>query len=189
MSAKKITNKSSSSKSSLNTTLAKRSIAVYPGSFDPITLGHVNIIERISAQFDEVIVLITDAPTKGYMFSKKERMELVQKALRKLKNIIVDSSADLTVNYLKEKKAKIIIRGIRAVSDFEYEMAMANMNKKLAPAIETLLVFASSDTHFISSRGVKEVARYGGNLKGLVPASVVEPLKHKFVKRGGQHAL
>lgn len=158
-------------------------IAVYPGSFDPITMGHVDIINRISPLFDEVIVLIAQSSQKQSLFTSEERQALIKKSLSHLKNIKVDIFEGLTVDYMKSHKAQVIVRGLRAVVDFEYEMTMANMNKKLAPQIETMLVFASPEYYFISSRGVKEVALNNGALTGLVPESVIPDLENKFVKK------
>lgn len=154
--------------------------AVYPGSFDPITLGHIDIIERISKIYDHVIVLISENPEKKSLFSTKEKTQLIKKALAHLKNVEVDVHEGLTVNYVKEKKAQVIVRGLRAVIDYEYELTMANMNKKLAPKIETVLIFASPELYFISSRGVKEVAKNKGSLKGMVSTHVEKALKSKL---------
>lgn len=154
--------------------------AVYPGSFDPITLGHVDIIERISKMYDQVIVLISESSQKTTLFTNAEKKALIEKSLSHLKNVSVDSHEGLTVDYLKAKKSQVIVRGLRAVVDFEYEMTMANMNKQLDPAIETVLIFASPEYYYISSRGVKEVAKFGGSLDGLVPQVVKEPLKQKM---------
>ncbi|KHD89753.1 MAG: phosphopantetheine adenylyltransferase [Bdellovibrio sp. ArHS] len=157
-------------------------IAVYPGSFDPITMGHVDIINRIAAVYDQVIVLVAQSSQKSSMFTAEERKDLIEKSLSHAKNVKVDIFGGLTVDYMKKAKAQIIVRGLRAVVDFEYEMTMANMNKKLAPEIETLLVFASPEYYYISSRGVKEVAANGGALKGLVPDVVIEALEKKIRK-------
>jgi pantetheine-phosphate adenylyltransferase len=156
--------------------------AVYPGSFDPITLGHVDIIERLTVIFDEVIVLVAKSSQKQSAFSTEERKTLIEKSLAHLKNIRVDIFEGLTTDYLKKEKAHVIVRGLRAVMDFEYEMTMASMNKKLAPDIETMLVFARPEYYYISSRGVKEVAANGGSLDGLVPLAVVHPLLKKLGK-------
>lgn len=153
-------------------------IAVYPGSFDPIHLGHIDIIQRISKVFDQVIVLISESADKKSHFTTADRKKLISESLKGLKNVSVDSHNGLTVDYLKKVKAKTIVRGLRAVVDFEYEMTMANMNKKLAPDIETLLVFASPEYYFISSRGVKEVAQHGGKLSDLVSANVIKALSN-----------
>jgi pantetheine-phosphate adenylyltransferase len=157
--------------------------AIYPGSFDPITLGHVDIIERISKMFDRVVVLVSESSQKSSLFTAKERKQLIEKSLSHLSNISVDIHEGLTVDYLKKKKAQVIVRGLRAVVDFEYEMTMANINKKLDPNLETLLVFASPEYYYVSSRGVKEVARYKGSLDGLVPDVVKAPLSKKIKAR------
>ena len=157
-------------------------VAVYPGSFDPITVGHVDIINRISPLYDQVIILIANSPQKTAMFSAEERKVLIEKSLSHLKNVKVDLFDGLTVEYMKKHKAQVIVRGLRAVSDFEYEMTMSSMNKKLSPDIETLLVFASPEYYFISSRGVKEVAINGGALNGLVPEVVAEAMHKKLRK-------
>ena len=151
-------------------------IAVYPGSFDPITLGHVDIIQRLSLVFEKVIVLVAKSSTKSGLFTPEERKALIQKTLKDLKNVEVDIYEGLTVNYLKKVNAKVIVRGLRAVVDFVYEMTMASMNKKLQPEFETMLMFAAPEYYYISSRGVKEVAANGGSLEGLVPDLVIQPL-------------
>lgn len=156
-------------------------IAVYPGSFDPITMGHVDIINRISPLYDQVIVLVAESSQKSAMFSLEERKVLIEKSLAHLKNIKVDFFKGLTTDYMKKHKAQVIVRGLRAVVDFEYEMTMANMNKKIAPEIETLLVFASPEYYYISSRGVKELAINGGALTDLVPDVVIEAMAKKLV--------
>lgn len=140
-------------------------VAVYPGSFDPITSGHIDIIKRISGHYDKVIVLVAQSSTKQSLFTAAERKALIEKALSFLPNIEVDIFEGLTVDYMKTHKANVIIRGLRAVVDFEYEMTMANMNRKIAPDIETLLVFASPEYYYVSSRGVKELAINGSTLR------------------------
>lgn len=155
-------------------------IAVYPGSFDPITTGHLDIIERISHIFDHVIVLVADSNEKKYMFSADERAKFIHQATEKNHKVEVDIFKGLTVDYMKSKKADVIVRGLRAVADFEYEGTLASMNKRLAPQIETFMVFSRPEYYFISSRGVKEVARNGGELKGLVPDFVIPDLMNKL---------
>lgn len=157
-------------------------IAVYPGSFDPITNGHIDIIQRISKIFPEVIILVAHSQQKQSFCTLEEKMSLIRNSLQHLKNVKVDAFSGLTVDYMKSQNAQVIVRGLRAVVDFEYEMTMANMNKKLSPEIETMLVFATPEYYYISSRGVKEVASNGGSLEGLVPDVVSQFLKSKFNK-------
>ncbi|HRO67981.1 MAG TPA: pantetheine-phosphate adenylyltransferase [Pseudobdellovibrionaceae bacterium] len=157
-----------------------RRVAVYPGSFDPITVGHVDIITRISRVFDEVIVLVAQSSQKSSLFSGEERKALIEKTLSHIPNMRVDVFGGLTVDYMRKNNAHVIVRGLRAVVDFEYEMTMSSVNQKLAPDIETMLVFARPEFYYISSRGVKEVAMNGGALQGLVPDNVIEPLKKKL---------
>lgn len=157
-------------------------IAIYPGSFDPITLGHVDIIERVARNFDRVIVLIASAPDKQSLFTPEVRKGLIEGSLAHLGNVEVDIHEGLTIDYARARGAKVLVRGLRAVVDFEYEVSMANMNAKLAPDIETLLVFARPEYYFLSSRSVKEVARHHGELGGLVPAPAQEALIQVFKK-------
>ncbi|MDG0816940.1 pantetheine-phosphate adenylyltransferase [Bdellovibrio svalbardensis] len=157
-------------------------IAVYPGSFDPITMGHVDIINRMSPLYDQVIVLVAESSQKSALFTLEERKVLIEKSLSHLKNVKVDFFKGLTTDYMKKHNAQVIVRGLRAVVDFEYEMTMANMNKKIAPEIETLLVFASPEYYYISSRGVKELAFNGGALTDLVPDVVIDAMAKKLKK-------
>lgn len=154
--------------------------AIYPGSFDPITLGHVDIIERISLIFDQVIVLVSESSQKSSLFSGEEKKALIEKALVNKKNVSVEIHSGLTVDYAKKHKAAVIVRGLRALGDFEYEMTMAHMNRKLDSNIDTMIVFANPQYQYISSRGVKEVARHKGALKGLVPNVVIPALEEKM---------
>lgn len=155
-------------------------VAVYPGSFDPITMGHVDIITRICRVFDEVIVLVAHSNQKNSLFTPEERKELIEVTFKNLSNMKVDISSGLTVDYMKKHNSHVIVRGLRAVVDFEYEMTMASINHKLDADIETMLVFARPEFYYISSRGVKEVAMNGGALKGLVPETVIDPLNKKL---------
>jgi pantetheine-phosphate adenylyltransferase len=159
-----------------------KKVAVYPGSFDPITMGHVDIINRISPYFEKVIVLVANSSQKVSLFSAEERQILIQKSLSHLPRIEVDIFDGLTVDYMRKNSAQVIVRGLRAVADFEYEMTMASMNKKLSPEFETFLVFASPEYYYISSRGVKEVGINHGALQGLVPLPVEQALQQKFKK-------
>lgn len=153
---------------------------VYPGSFDPITLGHIDIIRRIVANLGRITVLISQNPSKSHLFTVEERVDLARKALRGIQGVDVDWHEGLTVDYLRERRASVIVRGLRAVSDFEYEFVMANMNKKLAPDIETMIVFASPEFYYVSSKTVKEVALNGGSVKSLVPSVVEKALNRKY---------
>ena len=155
-------------------------IAVYPGSFDPITMGHIDIIQRVSKIFDQVIVLVSNSSDKNYMFSAVERENFIKQCFSEQKNVFVDSHQGLTIDYMRIKNAQVIIRGLRAVADFEYEGTLANMNHRLAPDIETFMVFSRPEYYFISSRGVKELARNGGNTLGLVPDFVAPELIKKL---------
>lgn len=175
----------------MNNSVAARSssphrTAVYPGSFDPITLGHVDIIERVAQLFEKVIVLIAVAPDKAGLFDIDERIRLIKQSLGDLKNVEVDVHEGLTVDYLKKKKSSVLVRGLRAVVDFEYEVSMANINRKLAPDIETVLILASPEYYFVSSRAVKEVAVHGGALNGLVNEEVAAALEKKLSKKKGK---
>lgn len=158
----------------------KRRIAVYPGSFDPITLGHRDILQRMLPSFDKVIMLISVNRNKAGLFTPDERAELAREALKDLPGVEVDTHAGLTVDYMKKHGAGVILRGLRAVTDFEYELVMANMNKKLAPDIETMIVFASPEFYYVSSNTVKEVAFHGGKVTDLVPANVSQAMMKKF---------
>lgn len=154
--------------------------AVYPGSFDPITLGHLDIIRRIQPLLGEITLLISNNPQKKYLFTVDERLQLARRSLRGIRGVKVDVHRGLTVEYLLEKKYNVIVRGLRAVSDYEYELVMANMNKKLAPQIETLIVFANPEFYYVSSTTVKEVAMSGGKVRDLVPSVVATALKEKY---------
>jgi len=159
---------------------SRKKIAVYPGSFDPITLGHVDIIQRISKLFDEVVVLVAHSAEKKSLFSAKERIDLIRTSLRGIKNVRVDQHQGLTVEYAHQCGAQVLVRGLRAVVDFEYEASMGNINKTIDPGIETILIFSAPEFYFISSRMVKDVAKNGGPLKDLVPTPVIAALKSKF---------
>ena len=156
--------------------------AVYPGSFDPITQGHIDIIERLTHIFDHITVLVAQSSQKTSTFTAPERKALIEKALGSIQGVHVEIFEGLTTDYMARNQAHVIVRGLRAVSDFEYEMTMACMNKKLAPNIETMLVFARPEFYYISSRGVKEIAQNGGDLNGLIPSAVINDVKNRFKK-------
>lgn len=150
-------------------------IAVYPGSFDPITNGHLDIIERSSKIFDKLIVGILRNPDKkNPLFDVDERIELIKKATAHIKNVEIESFDGLLVNYMKSHNASVIIKGLRAVSDFEYELQMAHVNHKLAPNVETLFMMTSAQSSFLSSSIVKQVGQFKGCIKGLVPDTILE---------------
>jgi len=156
--------------------------AVYPGSFDPFTNGHLDLIERSTHLFDHLIVAVLRNETKRPLFSVAERVVMIEEVLedRRFPNVEVDSFEGLLVDYATRKGATVLIRGIRAISDYEYELQMALMNRRLQPAIETVFLMASEAYSFISSRLVKEVAGLGGNVSGLVPPVVEARLRKKL---------
>lgn len=155
-------------------------IAVYPGTFDPPTNGHIDLVQRSLRIFDEVVVAIAANPKKTPLFSLDERVTMFREATRDLKNVVIEGFDGLLVDYIRKKQAVATIRGLRAVSDFEYEMQMALMNRRLDSMIETVFLMPSEEYSFITSTIVREVASYGGNVSSLVPAVVVERLKQKF---------
>jgi pantetheine-phosphate adenylyltransferase len=155
-------------------------LAICPGSFDPVTLGHVDIIERASRLFDQVIVVIFTNPQKAPLFTADERAALLRECVSHVPNVTVDSSSGLLTDYATSKGAQAIVRGLRVISDFEAEFQMARMNKKLAPALETVFMMTSNEYSFLSSSLVKEVASFGGCVRQLVPDRVADRLKEKF---------
>ncbi|MDH5364941.1 MAG: pantetheine-phosphate adenylyltransferase [Dehalococcoidia bacterium] len=158
-------------------------IAVYPGTFDPITNGHLDIINRALAVFDKLIIGIYDQPGKQLLFSLEERMDMAEKAVADLPNVCVKSFSGLAVDFVREVKGEVMIRGLRVSSDFEREFEMALMNKKLAPDIELICLMTSSEYQFLSSSLIKEVAKLGGCLRGMVPDHVATALRGKFSVR------
>ncbi len=162
-------------------TVEMKKIAVYPGSFDPITNGHIDIITRGLRMFDEMIILVAYNPNKSSLFSVEERMDLVRKCL-KGNNVRVDCSSGLLVDYVKSKGANVILRGLRAVSDFEYEFQMALINRRLNRDIETVFLMTGYQWFYTSSNLIKEAASLGGSVQGLVPDLVNERLQQLFGK-------
>jgi pantetheine-phosphate adenylyltransferase len=157
------------------------STVIYPGSFDPLTCGHMDIIERSVRLFDRVTVAILTNPQKTPLFTAEERREIIQEIVTgRFQNVDIDIFNGLLVDYAKRKNAKAIIRGIRAVTDYEYEFQMALMNRRLEPQIETVFMMPAENFSFLSSSIVKEVARLGGSVTGLVPESVEQRLKERF---------
>ncbi len=155
-------------------------IAVYPGSFDPVTNGHVDIIERSARVFDKVYVAILQNSTKNPLFSVSERKELITRVTKHIPNIEVTDFGGLLVDFMKEKEASVIVKGLRAVSDFEYEFQMALTNRQLAPNIETFFMMTSAQNQYLSSSIVKEIAKYRGSLEGLVPTEIREDIYRKI---------
>ena len=154
-------------------------IAIYPGSFDPITLGHVDIITRASRIFDRIIMAVAVNPKKKTLFDMAERVRLIREAVGNLSNVTIEAFDGLTVTFAKQHGAQVIIRGLRAVSDFELEFQMGQMNKTLYPELETLFMMAKLDYTFLSSTLVKEVVMLGGDVSALVPQAVQVALHEK----------
>jgi len=152
---------------------------VYPGSFDPLTNGHLDIIRRGVEVFDRIIVAIAENSRKRSLFTVEERLEITRAVVAEMPRVEVDAFEGLTVEYARKRGAVAIVRGLRAVADFEYELPMANMNRKLCPTIETLFMMTSEKFFFVSSQNVKEVARFGGDISKLVPPIVAERLRAK----------
>jgi len=154
--------------------------AIYPGTFDPITLGHCDLIQRAAKLFDQVIIAIAASPSKQPTFSLQERIEMAQQSLTDLENIKVCGFDTLLVNFAREQQAQVIIRGLRAVSDFEYEFQLADMNRKLAPEIEALFLMPAEQFANISSSLVREVATLGGDIAAFVPDNVKDALYQRL---------
>ncbi|MDR5586930.1 MULTISPECIES: pantetheine-phosphate adenylyltransferase [Clostridium] len=148
-------------------------VAVYPGSFDPITNGHLDIIERGSKVFDKLIIGVLVNVDKKGLFEIEERVELIKKVTKHIKNVEVLSFNGLLIDFLKANNANVILKGLRAVSDFEYEFKMALMNNKLDPNIETVFMMTSAQYSYLSSSSVKQVAKFGGCIEGLVPKEII----------------
>lgn len=154
--------------------------AIYPGSFDPVTLGHLNIIKRVAACFDNVIVCVMVNSKKQGMFTPEERVDLLRKATARFSNVQVDFSNELLAAYAKRRKAHVVVKGLRAVSDFEQEVQMAVINRHLNPKLETMFLASSEKYTYLSSTIVKEMARYGADLTGLVPREIVDDVNRRM---------
>lgn len=154
--------------------------AIYPGTFDPITNGHLDLVKRAFVMFDEIIIAVAPSQKKEPLFTVKERLTLIKSALRGFKNARVEAFNGLLVEYVKKKKGTAILRGLRAISDFEYELQMAHMNRRLDTNIETVFMMPSEEYSFLTSSIVREVASFGGSVKGLVPEEVEAALREKF---------
>jgi len=155
-------------------------VAVYPGSFDPVTLGHLDIIRRAAKVFDKLIVAVLNNRNKNPLFTVEERTDLLRQVTSDLDNVEIDSFQDLLVNYMMQKKSRIVVRGLRAVSDFELELQMASMNRKLNEEVETFFMATSPEYSFLSSSIVKEIAAFQGRVADLVPPEVEKALRRKF---------
>ena len=160
------------------------SIAVYPGSFDPITLGHLNIIRRAASIFDELLVCVMVNSDKRPLFDSEERVELIRRTVARYPNVKVESSSELLVMYMKDRNAKVIIKGLRAVSDFDREFQIALVNGKLDQGIETLFMPSSEKYTYLSSTVVKEMARYGADLQTFVPKEIIEDVLKRVESEG-----
>ena len=155
-------------------------IAVYPGSFDPITNGHLDIVRRVSQMFDRVIVAVAVNEEKSPLFTVADRMRLAAEAVKGLENVSVDKFDGLLVKYARRKRASILVRGLRAVSDFEFEFQLALMNRKLDSGIETIFLMTKDEYTFISSRQVKEICRLGADVSDFVPSGVERAMRRRF---------
>lgn len=161
----------------------KQKIAVYPGSFDPITFGHLDILMRGLELFDKIIVAVANNVDKKALFSVNERMELIGLAINNDERVLIDTFEGLLVDYVKKVNARFVLRGLRAMSDFEYEFQMASMNRNLNKDMDTIFMMTSKDYFFLSSRTIKEVASFGGCVRDLVPPVVEKRLKEKFPQK------
>lgn len=154
--------------------------AIYPGTFDPLTNGHLDIVTRAALMFDHVILAIAASPSKKPMFTLDERVALATQVTSHLKNVEVIGFSDLMANFAKAQGANVLMRGLRAVSDFEYEMQLANMNRHLLPTLESVFMMPSKEWSFISSSLVKEVARHGGDITPFLPQKITQALMEKI---------
>jgi pantetheine-phosphate adenylyltransferase len=155
-------------------------VAIYPGSFDPVTNGHLDIVERGLKIFDMIIVAILMNPNKKFLFSIQERLEMLEGSLKDFSNVEVDTFDGLLVDYAAQRNAHAILRGLRAISDFEHEFQMALMNRRLNREIQTVFLMTSLRRIFTSSSIIKEIAKFGGNIEGMVPLLVEEKIKEKY---------
>ncbi|WP_310550038.1 pantetheine-phosphate adenylyltransferase [Paenibacillus glufosinatiresistens] len=158
----------------------KERIAIYPGSFDPVTLGHLDIIRRAAKQFDKLIVAVLNNLSKNPLFSVQERADLLRRTTADIPNVEIDTFRDLLANYAKEREAQVIVRGIRTVTDFEYELQIATINSKLNPDAETIFMMTHPKYSYLSSSVVKEIGHFGGHLSAFVTPEVEEAVRAKF---------
>jgi pantetheine-phosphate adenylyltransferase len=165
--------------------MTKKTIAIYPGTFDPITNGHIDVVQRATEMFAKVIVIVARNSSKSPMFSDKERVDMIKEVFSGNRQVSVDVFDGLLVQYAKKHKASVLVRGLRAVSDFEYEFQMALMNRKLDPAIDTVFLMPHARYTYLNSTIVREVARLGGDVSGFVPVNVRRRLQEKLNSRRG----
>lgn len=163
-------------------------VAIYPGSFDPVTEGHLDIIRRASKQFDRLIVTVLNNLSKNPLFTVEERKELLRQSTADMPNVEIDSFRDLLAHYVRQKDAQVIVRGIRTVTDFEYELQIASINHKLNPDAETIFMMTNPKYSYLSSSVVKEIAHFGGDMTDLVTPEVERALRDKFSADGGAGA-
>ena len=157
--------------------------AIYPGSFDPITLGHLNIIKRAALCFDKLIVCVMVNSQKNGLFTPEERVELIRRVIKNLRNVEVECSAELLADYAKRRGARVLVKGLRAGSDYEKEVPMAMINRKLNPNLDTMFIPSSEKYTYLSSTVVKEMARYGADLSDFVPREIIADVEAKFKDR------
>jgi pantetheine-phosphate adenylyltransferase len=159
-------------------------IAVCPGSYDPVTLGHIDVITRAAGMFDQLIVAVVNASVRksSALFSAQERIGFIERATSHLGNVTVEPFSTLVVDYARERGAKAIVKGLRAISDFEYELEMNQLNRNLAPDVESVYLMASPQYSFLSSSGVKEIATFGGDVSNLVPEEVAQRLQEALAR-------
>ncbi len=160
--------------------------AVYPGTFDPVTFGHIDLIQRALKIFDEVVVAVAHNPSKTPLFSVAERVNLLTQATRGLRGVSVDAFDGLVVDYVRQQRARVVIRGLRMLSDFEYEFQMALTNRKLCEEVETIFLMPKDSYAYVSARLIKEAALLGADLSAFVPPVVATALKRKFAKKGAR---
>ncbi|MFT5573106.1 MAG: pantetheine-phosphate adenylyltransferase [Cryomorphaceae bacterium] len=160
-----------------------KKIAIYPGTFDPVTNGHLDLVARAEQIFDEVIIAVSDNPRKNPLFSTQERLDMVNDATKGIAQVRVESFDDLLVNFVSRKNAKFVIRGLRAVSDFEYEFQLASANRRLDGNIETIFLTPLEENYFISSSLVREISYYDGDITSFVPMHVRKALKKKWAEK------
>ncbi len=158
--------------------------AIYPGTFDPVTYGHIDLIKRARKIFDEVVVAVAHNPGKAPLFTVEERVQLLQRATRSMRGVSVDHFDSLVVNYVRRKQGRVMVRGLRMLSDFEYEFQMALTNRKLSEAVETIFMMPSEAYAYVSARLIKEAAGFGADLSAFVPPFVAEALRRKLCVAG-----